>query len=95
VTQGEFFKDEWLKRKHECYVCGEPLVFFSPYWMAHVLGKGAFPAFKLFSGNLVILCGDCHDLYDKKTDEAKSKPMFAELFELKEKLEILYHKVIK
>jgi len=90
-TQKDLFKDEWIKRRHKCSVCREPLPIYSPYWMAHVLGKGAFPAFKLLSGNIRILCGTCHDLYDKQTHVAKKDPRFKELFEFQQELIVLYN----
>lgn len=94
-TQDDLFKNEWKKREHRCSVCKRDLPMYSWYYCAHILGKGAYPLFKLASGNLVIMCHICHDLYDHHTNEAKTLPQFKWVFERAEVLKRLYNLISK
>ena len=48
VGQRDMFLEIWDERKHTCSVCYTPLGNEPNAWFfAHVLSKGAYPAFKL------------------------------------------------
>jgi len=66
----EFMKQVWEERHHICEECNVYLPEFSPFCMAHILGKGAAPEHRLNKNNIMILCPTHHmqwDAGDKKT----------------------------
>jgi len=88
VATGEYklFEEIWEERPHRCSVCGKPLPVFNVRYFAHVLGKKAYPHLRLFKGNIAILCGICHRLFDDYPHQVKDKEAWKWLFDLKERL---------
>lgn len=64
INQTELFAWIWKRRKRECEVCGEPLLRPEIWYFAHILGKGAWPLFKLRAKNVALMCDTCHGEYD-------------------------------
>lgn len=62
------FQYVWKSRPHECEICATPLLEPKFECFAHVLGKKAFPLFKLRPKNIKLMCGDCHHVYDTEND---------------------------
>lgn len=55
----EFFKKEWEKRGGKCFVTGD-VITFSPLCCFHILGKGAFPNYRLNPDNLIFVKPQYH-----------------------------------
>jgi hypothetical protein len=55
----ELFKELWEKRKHRCFVTGQPLEF-SHMICFHILGKGAFPSYRLNPSNIIFVNAQYH-----------------------------------
>lgn len=80
----------WAERPHVCFVTGEPLGNEPlPEYFMHVLGKGAYPAFRLKKFNIVLGKPEIHAQYDAGTiiNDKRFKP----LLELKQKLKEQYY----
>jgi len=60
----EFMKMVWEASAHNCQECGVYLPEFSPYYMAHILSKGAAPEHRLNPSNIIILCVEHHNQLD-------------------------------
>jgi hypothetical protein len=96
------FLEIWEERPHKSFVSGKNLdvyrrgTFFVNLF-AHVLGKGAFPRYKLNKENIVLLTPQEHHLLDAGTKDQRER--YAEqnncswekLYELKEKLKQQYY----
>ena len=68
-----FYVEIWVERKHVCGECGTGLgPLMSRYFMAHILSKGAYNAFRHDSRNIILLCTDHHNMLDGKV-EGKTK----------------------
>ena len=57
---------EWSSRcsRVDCTECGIGLNFH-PAHVAHIYGKGTEPQMRLDIENVIPMCRDCHDLFDK------------------------------
>lgn len=89
-----FFKGVWEHRSHRCEECGQGLGdIMSRYFMAHILSKGSYPAFRHDPRNIVILCPDHHNQLDGKFEgKTKDDMRIAEgLEEIREELKQEYH----
>jgi len=75
INQTALFAWVWRNRKHECEVCKDPLLRPEIWYFAHILGKGAYPFFKLRAKNIAIMCDTCHGEYDH-TDRWATSSMF-------------------
>lgn len=81
----------WAERPHVDFVTGFPLPDEpKPAYFMHVLGKGAYPAFRLYKKNIVLGSEATHYQYDFQTTE--DDPRFDKLNELKEELKAEYNK---
>lgn len=60
IKEAEFFMEQWKKRGGYCFITGEKLVF-SPSVCFHVLGKGAFPRYRLKAENLIFVNPKYHN----------------------------------
>jgi hypothetical protein len=65
------------------------------FYFAHVLSKGAFPKFRLYKKNIVLLNLHEHKLWDAGKDKIKSNPhllkMWQKMFDLEDELKREYH----
>lgn len=60
------FTAKWESTPNKvCEVCGVK-VEFAPHTFSHILGKGAYPDFRLLLENLFLACFDCHFSWDNK-----------------------------
>lgn len=57
---------------------------------AHVLGKGAYPKFKLYYKNILLCLPEEHTFLDEHTGQAKEDPQYAWVFELADALKREY-----
>ena len=59
----EFYLSLWMRRKHECAYCGDPLGDEPrKYMFDHVLEKSKFPYLRHQGRNIVLTCMDCHSV---------------------------------
>ncbi|HXP52128.1 MAG TPA: hypothetical protein VN922_19385 [Bacteroidia bacterium] len=81
----------WAERPHVCFVTETPLGKEPlPIYFMHVLGKGAYPNFRLEKKNIVLGLPEIHEQYDAGT--TINDPRFKPLLELKQKLKEEYYK---
>lgn len=88
AKQKEVFKEIWDEREHKCQVCGKKIYTAKAINFAHILGKGAYPAFKFFKRNIWIMCSFHHTRWDFGH---KSDPKFEELREEEQRLKEMYN----
>lgn len=93
MTQLEMFWQIWAERNHECAVCKKQIWKFDHWCMAHIIAKQQWVGFKLYADNIIILCRDCHESYDKKS--TKNNPLFNFLHEKADSLRQLYSSMNK
>ena len=62
----DLFKHLWEARKHRCYVTGRELEF-SPSICFHILGKGAYPKYRLNPDNIIFVSREYHDDWHSMT----------------------------
>ena len=89
-----FFRGIWDERPHVSEVSGEPLGDkFKAVFMSHVLSKGAFPRFRHYKPNIVLMSFDEHDAWGNshKQNSEEFKRKFANVLELKERLKREYY----
>jgi len=89
----ELFLKIWAKRPHVSEINGEPLGDEpNTYNFMHVLGKKAFPDFRLKEENILLASFDQHYYYDNggnpHPDDAEG---WKKVDELSERLKIEYH----
>ena len=74
-TTGELalFKAIWATRPHKCAVCDKNIPEFDTWVFSHVLSKGAFPRFRLYSKNIVIKCRQHHRQYETTSNKDLAK----------------------
>ena len=83
----------WEEREHVSEISGQHLGNEPNSWyFAHVIGKGAYPAFRCKPENIVFMTQKEHFKYDHETDKAKQDPLFDWVFERAEQLKQEYHK---
>ena len=83
----------WAERPHICFVTKEPLGNEPlPVYFMHVLGKKAYPAFRLKKENIVLGTAEIHNQYDSGT--TINDPIFKPLLALKQFLKEEYYKTV-
>lgn len=83
------FQAIWATRQHICQVSGEPIKEFDIRCFMHVISKKAYPAYRLFDKNILLVTPDIHHEYDFGN---KSKEMFAKVNQLHDELIESYYK---
>jgi hypothetical protein len=93
-SQRELFFKIWMERPHYSEVSGAYLGEDArAHYFAHILGKGAYPAFKLREDNIVLLTMEEHRQFDQgDVDKLKKDPRWSKVFEKKELLKQEYYK---
>lgn len=86
-NQIELFKWIMDNRPHVSEISGNPIPHLidgnqQSWCFMHVLGKKAFPKFKLYYKNIVLALPEEHTLYDERTGEARKRPEFDWVFQL-------------
>ncbi len=92
----ELFKKIYDKRKGLCGITKEWVPFHVECFM-HVLGKGAYPSFRLQELNILLVQREIHRLYDNDSKEKliTAFPAAAIIYELKEMMKEAYAKTVK
>lgn len=88
----DLFKHLWGTRKHTCYITGRELEF-SPSICFHILGKGAFPAYRLNPSNIIFVNAEYHTDWHTMSREKllKKDRRWEYVFKLYEMLKIAYY----
>lgn len=92
----ELFLKIYEKRGGRCGITKKPLVF-NVWCFLHILGKKAFPSFRLEEANILLVQRKIHELYDTSS-KAKLLEAFPEaivIYEIKEVLKEAYARNIK
>lgn len=86
----EVFLQIWNERPHVSQVSGDPLGEEPNVWFfAHLLGKKAYPKFRLKKQAIYLMTPDEHYEYDHGSPEGSE---WDKVFELKDQLKIEYYK---
>jgi hypothetical protein len=89
-SESSLFKAIWASRTRVSFVSGEPLGnTLRTLFMAHVIPKRerAYPKFKLYDKNIVLLTWDEHNMWDNwDREKLKKKPEWDKMFELEAEL---------
>lgn len=83
------FQAIWNTRPHICQVSGNPIKEFDVRCFMHVLSKKAYPAYRLFDKNILLVTPDIHHEYDCGD---RSKPIFDKVRKLHDQLIESYYK---
>ena len=67
-----FYLWVWRERLHRCECCGVALTFTTPdirnYSYHHLLEKRNFPQYRYCKWNIMLLCRNCHDSWERNPD---------------------------
>ena len=76
----------------KCELTGKPLDF-NVNCFAHILGKGAYPSFRLYKPNIIMVQARVHHLYDNSSKEKllAEFPQAVKIYEAKDKLRYEYY----
>lgn len=87
------FREIFVEQNGKCWVTGKP-VQFHPDCFMHVLGKKAYPSFKLYKKNIKFVEEEIHFLYDNSSKEKllQHYPKATKIYDLKEELKTEYYK---
>jgi hypothetical protein len=93
-NQREMFFHIWETRPHFSEVSGKYLgVEAKAHYFAHILGKGAYPGYKLNPDNIVLLTMEEHAQYDNgDLSKLREKEEWRWLFEKRELLKQKYNR---
>jgi len=87
-----FFLALWEVRPHVSFISGEHLEEFSVMYMSHVLPKGTYKKYRLFSRNLVFMTAEEHYQYHNNLHLCKEDKKWDKFFELFDELKREYYK---
>lgn len=73
----------WNSRPHVCEVSGERIKDFNVSCFMHILSKKAYPKFRLYDKNILLVTPEVHHRYDCG---ARSAPEFEKVRELHDNL---------
>ncbi len=82
-----------------CFVCDKRIAVLTYSNMAHILPKGKFPAYRLYSANIKIMCFNldgtgCHSRLDHQPKSTLTEDGWQKVFDLQEELKHSYPNII-
>jgi len=82
-----------------CFVCSKRIAVLTYNNMAHVLPKGKYGLYRLYSKNIKILCFNfqgtgCHNRYDHQPKSTLTEEGWQKLFNLADELKTQYPEII-
>jgi len=89
-----FFKALWAFRPHVSFVSGKEIKEFDVQCMSHVLSKGAYPSYRLYDKNLILLTKEEHHAWHNlsKKQLLAQYPNWQKVFDLYDELKAQYHR---
>ena len=90
--EGELFRQIWEETEPEdrvSFVTGFPLEDIwdaRAFYFSHILGKGAYPEFRLYRKNIVFMSMREHHLWDHAKWQVRDNPLWKKVFDLEEEL---------
>lgn len=92
-TQRELFIHIWINRSHYSEVSGEYLGEEPrAHYFSHVIGKGAYPSFKLREDNIVLMTIQEHEQWGNRRWEIENDPRWKWVFDREEELKEEHNK---
>lgn len=92
----DMFEEIWDERQHVSEVSGEPLGdILDPWFFAHLLPKGSYPAYRLRKENIILLTKKEHTQLDHSVHTIKNDPNWEFVFRLRDDLKIQYNQEMK
>ena len=73
----------WATRPHVCEVSGQIIREANVSCFMHILSKGAYPKFRLFDKNILLVTPEIHNEYDNGD---RSDPKFYQVMKLHDEL---------
>ncbi len=92
--EGVFLESIWNTRPHVSWISGKSLGDeYNVMCLFHILGKGAFPGFRLYDKNLILTTPqEHHDWHNMTRDKLLEKdPRWQNVFDLYEELQQEYY----
>jgi hypothetical protein len=82
-----------------CFVCNKRIAVLTYSNMAHILPKGKFPAYRLYSANIKIMCFNldgtgCHSRLDHQPKSTLIEEGWQKVFDLQEELKSIYPQIL-
>lgn len=82
-----------------CFVCDKRIAVLTYSNMAHILPKGKYPAYRLYSANIKIMCFNiegtgCHSRLDHQPKSTLIEEGWNKVWELQEELKQTYPNII-
>jgi len=86
------FREIFKEKNGKCQITGHDIIF-DPSSFMHILSKGAYPRFRLYKKNILMVEPEIHHFYDCSDKEHLlfEYPKAKIIYELKEQLKIEYH----
>lgn len=58
------FTNIWQNREHVCYHCGKKILNPQAINFSHILSRNCHPRLRCESKNIILVCADCHRIYE-------------------------------
>ena len=88
----DMFWHIWANQPHYSLISGQPLGRIAKaHYFAHVLSRAAYPNYKFYPGNIILMTMEEHHIYDRQTDKARRDPQYDWLFLYAEHLKTKYY----
>ena len=89
--EGVLFKAMAASEPNVSFISGERIKEIGPGNCAHVLSKGGYPGFRLYTKNIVFLTYDEHRQWDAGRHEIKDDPRWKKMYDLELELKQEYY----
>lgn len=93
--QAEVFRQIAMERPHTSAISGVQISNLRPINFFHILGKGAYPKYKLLKENILIVTAKEHEDWHQRRHELKNKPEWRPIFEKYDELKTRYNNTYK
>ena len=91
--QLSLFRAIWASRPHVSFISGKPIKNPTPINFFHIMGKQAYPKFKLYDRNIILTTRREHELWHQDRGRLRDLPEWKKVFDLYERLKAEYHGV--
>lgn len=77
----DIFMDIWKTREHICYHCGRRILEPRAINFSHIFSRGAHPRLRCEPKNIIIVCENCHKIYEFGNRKNLKKQISQELID--------------